>query len=407
MYQSSNFAEILTELKNLSFLAMGYSSPNPPVACIITDLEGRILREGYTQKTGENHAERDAYRNFDKETRHLVFVTLEPCTHFGKTPPCIDLILEYKPDCVYYGLSDTNPLVRKRDGIKECIDNGIQVVQSPEIAEIAKIFLSGFLSRIEFNRPQVIIKSALSKEGFYSDIAKSKLSLSNSFSNQITQMLRAKFDAVIVGPITVYVDYPGLDFRGVEVNEFENLQPNLKTTNNFLEILIGNFYNKDSIQIHSSKITDYQPLRIFVISLKRIPDLGFFKKQSLLNEKLGSKKVLFFILDFDPDNYSHKNLYIKMDEISIESPVIIEDKNTILESMYEKFSSLSLNTILIEGGNFLYKIFSENLKTNDQIYFIRTQKTIEKGILPDIELANKRKIQELKIDNDTWEVYGE
>ena len=235
MQYPSTFPLILEKLNRLSFQATGYSSPNPPVACVITDLEGNILSEGHTQRTGRNHAEREAYQNFAqnyknaKKIPHLVFVTLEPCNHFGRTAPCIDLILENKPVCVYYGLADPNPLVKERNGFKECEAKGVQVIQSPEIAKIGEAFLSGFISRIETGRPQIFLKSALSKEGFYSDLSKSKISLSNSTSNQISQMLRAKFDAIIVGPITVYVDYPGLDFRGFDLSELEKA----KTENSF------------------------------------------------------------------------------------------------------------------------------------------------------------------------------
>lgn len=97
-------------------MGMGYSSPNPPVACTITDLDDNILSEAYTQKVGENHAEKEAYRklgnNFHRP--HKVYVTLEPCSHFGKTPPCLDLILTKKPQKIIIGSRDPNPLVQKK-----------------------------------------------------------------------------------------------------------------------------------------------------------------------------------------------------------------------------------------------------------------------------------------------------
>ncbi len=400
---------------------MGYSSPNPPVACVITDLDGNILSEGHTQRIGENHAEREAYENFalkfpdsNKIPPHLVFVTLEPCTHFGKTPPCIDLLLEYKPICVYYGLSDPNPLVKKRDGLLECRNAGIKVIQSPEISSIGKVFLSGFISKIEKSKPQIFIKSALSKEGYYADLARSKLSLSNPFSNQITQMLRAKLDAIIVGPVTVYVDYPGLDFRGFDLTTLDlkktsenDLKQFSDEKNIFTESLFQSVSNPKFLDWHNSHLSKYQPFRVFVLSLKRIPDQGFFQKQKLLSEKLKSKKSLFFLLDFDLNNSSHKSLYAKMQEASSELPVIVSDRSELSDVMFSTFSHLSLNTILVEGGNLLYRMFAERLNKEDLIYFIRTESSIAAGISPDIDLLSKKKIYEKKIDTDTWEVYGE
>jgi len=422
MQYPSNFLEILELLESLSFQAMGYSSPNPPVACVITDLAGIILSSGFTQRVGENHAEREAYQNFAqkfsnyKSIPHLVFVTLEPCTHFGRTAPCIDLILENKPVCVYYGLADPNPIVKQRNGFVECEKIGIQLIKSLEIAKIGETFLSGFISRIENRRPQIFLKSALSKEGFYSDLSKSKISLSNSTSNQISQMLRAKFDAIIVGPITVYVDYPGLDFRGFDLSELEKT----KIENSFFpkeeldernilftKTLIKELFYSDSARFHNLKIADYQPFRVFVISMKKIPNLGFFQKQGQINEMLGSKKVIFFLLDFDSENVSHQSLYKKISEVSYDLPVVVVDKEKLLSTLFLKFSELSLNTILVEGGNLLYKMFSENLQNRDLIYFIRTDKSIAEGIFPEIELKTKTKYLEAKVKTDVWEVYGE
>ena len=418
MQYPSTFPLILETLNRLSFQAMGYSSPNPPVACVITDLEGNILSEGHTQRIGENHAEREVYQNFAqkysnaKSIPHLVFVTLEPCTHFGRTPPCLDLILEYKPVCVYFGLTDPNPLVRKRDAKKEYEVAGVKVIESPEIAEISRAFLSGFISRIKQERPQIIIKSALSKEGFYADLSRTKISLSNPFSNQITQMLRAKLDAVIVGPVTVYVDYPGLDFRGFDLKILENLDLRKKKGSQsdgqlFSEFLFKSVSSRTSLDWHNRNEQAYQPYRIFVISLKRLPDKSFFQKQSMLCEKYGNKKTIFFMLDFDRENAAHQKVFAKMVEVSSELPVLVQDRTELPEKLFSMFSKLSLNTILVEGGNMLYKIFANELYEDDLIYLIHTRVSIKEGISPDIDFTNRKKKYEKKIDTDIWEVYGE
>ena len=418
MNYPQSFPSILERLNKLSFLAMGYSTPNPPVACLITDLEGNILSEGFTQRAGENHAEREAYQSFAlkfsdaKSIPHLVFVTLEPCTHFGKTPPCIDLILEYKPVCVYYGLTDPNPLVKNRDGKKECEIAGIQFIKSPEIERLGLEYLSGFISRIHNKRPQVFMKSALSQEGFYADLEKSRIFLSNEKSNEVTQMLRAKLDAIIVGPVTVYVDYPGLDFRGFEKKTSEQkIIQNTKSNTpqkkfNFTETLISSAFDSSSKEWHHSKLTEYQPYRVFVLSLKKIPDQLFFKKQLLLSEKFGKEKTLFFLLDHEEQNLTHDKYCSIMRELSSQELIIVKNKSELLGKLFAKFSDLSLNTILVEGGNLLYKLFSEKLEAEDLVYFIRSNKHIEKGISPEIDLSKRKKQIEIQIDTDTWEIYG-
>ena len=91
---------IREELTRYSFVSTGYSSPNPPVACVLEDsVTGEILSSASTRKAGQNHAEREAYRLLrekfpnGKLPDHNAYVTLEPCSHYGKTPPCIDLFL--------------------------------------------------------------------------------------------------------------------------------------------------------------------------------------------------------------------------------------------------------------------------------------------------------------------------
>jgi pyrimidine deaminase RibD-like protein len=115
---------------------MGFSSPNPPVACVITDLNDNILSSAHTQKTGFNHAEREAYlklgENFSE--KHNLYVTLEPCSHFGRTPPCLDLLLKYKPQKVFLGIKDPNPLVKKT--------NSISILKENNDADTAMFYVS-------------------------------------------------------------------------------------------------------------------------------------------------------------------------------------------------------------------------------------------------------------------------
>ena len=93
-------------------------------------------------------------------------------------------------------------------------------------------------------------------------------------------------------------------------------------------------------------------------------------------------------------------------KISSEKPIIVLNKEELHEKLMQKFTDLSLNTVLVEGGNLFYKMFSENLDKNDLVYFIHTDRSITKGILPAINLKDTKKMFEIQLEKNTWEVYG-
>ena len=106
--------------------AQGETSPNPLVGCIVLNDIGEIISTGYHKKYGENHAERDALLKLDDAKNCTLIVNLEPCSHYGKTPPCADLIIEKGVKRVVYGMKDVNPIVAG-NGLKKLIDAGIEV----------------------------------------------------------------------------------------------------------------------------------------------------------------------------------------------------------------------------------------------------------------------------------------
>ena len=109
----------------------GLTSPNPLVGCVILDKDGNEISNGYHQKYGENHAERDALLKLHngEEKGGTLIVNLEPCSHFGKTPPCADLIIERGLKRVVIGMRDVNPIVAG-NGIKKLQDAGIEVIEN-------------------------------------------------------------------------------------------------------------------------------------------------------------------------------------------------------------------------------------------------------------------------------------
>ncbi len=193
-------------------------APNPMVGSVLVH-ENRIIAEGWHHKAGESHAERKAILQVDDENilkQSTLYVSLEPCSHFGRTPPCASLIVEKMIPKVVVASLDSNPLVAGK-GLELLKSNGIEVVQGileKEAQELNKKFYTFH----EKKRPYILLKWAQTADGFIgkteNGIAKS-LAISNDFSNRKVHMLRAEYDAILVGSNTAFIDNPKLDVRHV------------------------------------------------------------------------------------------------------------------------------------------------------------------------------------------------
>ncbi|MGB2521014.1 bifunctional diaminohydroxyphosphoribosylaminopyrimidine deaminase/5-amino-6-(5-phosphoribosylamino)uracil reductase RibD [Shewanella algae] len=190
--------------------------PNPNVGCVIIDADGKIVGEGWHQRAGEPHAEVHALKMAaDKARGATAYVTLEPCSHYGRTPPCAEALIKHGLKRVVVAMTDPNPQVAGR-GIGMLQEAGIQV-QSGLLAEQARELNPGFLSRMERNRPWVTLKLAASLDG--------KTALANGESKWITgpearrdvQRLRARSCALLTGIETVLADDPSLNVRHSEL----------------------------------------------------------------------------------------------------------------------------------------------------------------------------------------------
>ena len=197
---------------------IGSSRPNPSVGAVIV-LNDEIIGEGYTNSYGGNHAEVNAI-NSVKELSLLkeatIYVTLEPCSHFGKTPPCADLIVKHQIKNVVIGCVDPNGLVSGK-GIERLKKAGCSVivgVLEKECLEHHKRFFTVQQKK----RPYIILKWAETKDGFIApelnhDQVKKPVWISNSFSQQLVHKWRSEEHAILVGTNTVITDNPKLNVR--------------------------------------------------------------------------------------------------------------------------------------------------------------------------------------------------
>ena len=203
----------------LAKLGLGNVSPNPMVGCVIV-LDDVIIGEGYHRKFGEAHAEPNAIQsvvNFygDKAaemlTQATVYVNLEPCAHFGKTPPCADLLIKHQVKKVVIGNSDPFSGVNGL-GVARLRAAGIEVILNVLELECSMLN-SRFFTRIEKQRPYIILKWAETINGLFAPINNEKRWISGDFAKRLTHKWRTEEDAILVGKNTALVDNPELNVR--------------------------------------------------------------------------------------------------------------------------------------------------------------------------------------------------
>ncbi|MBD1398996.1 bifunctional diaminohydroxyphosphoribosylaminopyrimidine deaminase/5-amino-6-(5-phosphoribosylamino)uracil reductase RibD [Pontibacter sp. JH31] len=197
----------------LAKMGSGYTSPNPMVGCVVVH-EGRIIGEGWHRAFGGPHAEVNAIASVQDKSllpKSRVYVTLEPCSHFGKTPPCADLLISSGVRDVVICNTDPNPLVAGR-GIKKLFEAGAQVkvgVLENEGLELNKRFFTFYTQK----RPYIVLKWAESADGFISGPNYEQIQISGPLSRRLVHKWRSEEQAIMVGSHTAAYDNPRLDTR--------------------------------------------------------------------------------------------------------------------------------------------------------------------------------------------------
>lgn len=189
----------------------GKTSPNPAVGCVIVR-EGVVVGEGWHRRAGTPHAEVHALRQAGELSRGAdVYVTLEPCSHFGKTPPCADALVDAGVGRVFVGMVDPNPKVSGR-GIERLRSAGIGVVTGILEAECHRLN-EPFVKHVTTGLPFVILKSAMTMDGKTATAMGDSRWITNEKSRQYVHNLRSSVDAMMVGVGTVLTDDPQLTAR--------------------------------------------------------------------------------------------------------------------------------------------------------------------------------------------------
>lgn len=211
----SKYMERALELANMG---IGRVNPNPLVGAVIVK-DNEIIGEGYHECYGQAHAERNAVKNATKPVEgSTIYVTLEPCAHYGKTPPCVDLLIEKKFKRVVVGMLDPNELVAGKS-VEKLKQHGIEVVvgvKEEECKKMNEIFIKYITSKIPF----VILKSGMSIDGKIATYSGESKWITSQQSREDSQNLRNRLQSIMVGVNTVIADDPELTCR---INNDKNL----------------------------------------------------------------------------------------------------------------------------------------------------------------------------------------
>lgn len=190
---------------------------NPQVGAVLV-YRDRVIGEGYHQQYGGPHAEVNCVNTVALDDRKYIaqstlYVTLEPCHHYGKTPPCVDLVIDHGISAVIIGTADPNPQVAGQS-VNKLRNHGIEVIEGV-MQEECKALIAPFVKMLQERKPWITLKLAKSKYN-YMAAPRSQVWLSNSLSKIYVHRLRAEVDGVLIGTRTALIDNPSLTTREVD-----------------------------------------------------------------------------------------------------------------------------------------------------------------------------------------------
>lgn len=297
-------------------------SPNPMVGCVIVK-NNRIVGQGYHERWGEAHAEVIALKNAgDQAIEATLYVTLEPCCHFGKTPPCTAAIIESGIKKVIIACFDPNPLVAGK-GVEILKKAGI-IVEIGCLESEAKKLNTLFFYYIKNKRPYVIAKWAMSLDGKTCVNAADNKQISGLASQQKTHQLRQEVDAIVVGANTVRDDNPLL-----------------------------------TVRISNDASIVKQPIRIVIGGKNPL------KKEFKIFQTACNGKVILVTTKV------RKRLFLSLQSEYVELLVIPENEKQLpsLPALLDELGKRGIQSILVEGGMTLHEnFFAENLVNKIDVY---------------------------------------
>lgn len=263
--------------------AVGFVSPNPLVGCVIVK-NNKIIGAGFHQKYGDNHAEINAINSAKESLNNsTLYVNLEPCAHYGNTPPCVEQIIKSGIKKVVIGTVDINPLVQGK-GIKALKQSGINVkvgILEKECHELNKFFFKFIQKKV----PYINLKIAQTLDGFIADKFYNSKWISSVSSRKIVHSMRAQYDAVLVGVNTANIDNPYLNVRLIEGrNPFRIILDTNLMIDKSINLITKNF-DKKTIVVCSEEVMDKKKNKVKFLSSKGVDIICVRKSKDSLDLK--------------------------------------------------------------------------------------------------------------------------
>ena len=308
----------------------GFVNPNPMVGCVVVK-DNEIIAEGYHEYYGGLHAERNALTNTTADCKDAtLYVTLEPCCHHGKTPPCTDIIIEKGIKKVVVGLLDPNPLVSGK-GISILQNAGIEVVtgvEADKIKELNKVFLK----YIKTKRPYVILKTAMTLDGKIASYTGDSKWITNDKSRQLVHKLRSEMMGIVAGIGTVKADNPMLNCRLEGQQTTDNRQQSVRQP---IRIIVD---TKASISLDSNIVKTANEYRTILAISRDVTPVA--SEQSTVN--------------------SQQSKINELESFNVEILQCEEkDGRVDINDLMIKLGEKGIDSLLLEGGSCLNAAFLE------------------------------------------------
>ena len=336
---------------SLAKMATGHTSPNPLVGAVVVK-NNTIVGEGYHHKAGEAHAEVHALDAAGYNARGAtLYVTLEPCAHYGKTPPCAKRVVESGIARVVIGSTDPNPLVAGK-GIQILTEAGIEVTTDVCVDECIQLN-EHFFTFIQTHKPFVTIKSAMSLDGKIATFTGQSQWITNESSRKDGHVLRATHDAMLVGIGTILADDPLLNCRLTRDELYQAvIDTNDVSTENTLEV--------------------HQPDIVILDSQGRTPtDAKVFT--------IPNRKVIVYVAKGCPEQrrIALANAGAIVEELPTKSvrqgrttDVAIDIKKIDIQACLEHLGKQGYTSVLVEGGSTIISSFVESLAFDKIVTYI-------------------------------------
>ena len=328
---------------------IGRTSPNPAVGCIIVK-NGAVVGEGWHKKAGEAHAEIHALAMAGVEARGAdVFVTLEPCSHTGKTPPCSEALVRAGVKRVVAGMLDPNPLV-SGGGLAALKKAGIETSCGIREDDCRAVNLP-FIKHVTTGIPYVTYKCAMTLDGNIATITGESRWISCEESRKHVHRMRSRMDAIMVGVDTIIADNPQLTVRHVRGRD---------------------------------------PLRVIVDTRLRTPE-----SVTVLNGELSSRTII-------ATTESNPRVHLRYLKQGATILVCAEyDGRVSMEDLLQKLGAMGVQSILLEGGSRLAGNMLQNGLIDELVIFIAPKVIGSNGFAPFTLQGITRMAQAIKLDFTT------